>query len=246
VFDSLGSLSKAAAEEFVDVACEAIGARGRFAVALPGGSTPRTLYEHLAKRAFSDRIDWTKVFVLWGDERCVNPDDPRSNYALARSALLDHVPVPESNVRRIEGERGPQAAAEGYERVLGEVFGLRVGGGEMPCFDLILLGLGRDGHTASLFVGSPALREERRWVADVTIADMDPRVPRVTLTIPVLNAARRVWFLVSGHGKREALRAALRGAPLHAAPYPASLVRPKGELAWFVDEAAAFHGIDAV
>jgi len=243
VFDSLSSLSRAVAEQFVEAARDAIAARGRFVVALSGGSTPRTLYEQLAAPGFADRIDWTKLLVLWGDERCVNPDDPRSNYGLARSALLDHVPIPGSNVRRIEGERGPHAAADDYERVLGEVFGLHAGRGEMPCFDLILLGLGKDGHTASLFAGSPALREEKRWAVDVTMADMDPRVPRVTLAIPVLNAARRVWFLVSGQGKREALRAVMRGAPVHSAPYPAGLVRPRGELVWFVDEAAAFPGM---
>jgi len=243
VFADLSMLSKTVAEQFVGVAREAIAARGRFAVALSGGSTPRTLYEQLAKPGFADRIEWAKVDVLWSDERCVNPDDPRSNYGLARSELLSHVPIPESNVRRIEAEHGPRVAAADYERVLGEVFGLRAGRGEVPRFDLVLLGLGKDGHTASLFVGSAALREQTRWVVDVAIVDMDPRVPRVTLTVPVLNAARHVWFLVSGHGKREALRNVLHGSPMHRAPYPATLVRPKGELVWFVDEAAAFHGI---
>ncbi|MBN1918356.1 MAG: 6-phosphogluconolactonase [Verrucomicrobia bacterium] len=245
-FDSLSALSKAAAAQFVEAAREAIAARGRFVVALSGGSTPRTLYERLAAPGVADCIDWPNVVLLWGDERCVNPDDPRSNYGLARDTLLDRVPVPASNVHRIEGERGPEAAAAGYERVLGEVFDLRPGSRELPCFDLVLLGLGKDGHTASLFVGGAALREQRRWVVDVTIAAVDPRVPRVTLTLPVLNAARRVWFVVAGHGKREVLRAVLRGAPVHSAPYPASLVKPRGELVWFVDETAAFHGIETM
>ncbi len=229
------ALAEAAADLFARLAAEAIAARGRFNVALSGGSTPRVLHARLsapdAKRAA--RLDWTRVHVFWGDERCVPPDHPDSNYRMARETLLDRVPLPAANVHRIHGELPPERAAAEYERALRAYFG----DGSLPRFDLILLGLGEDGHTASLFPGSAALGEAARWAVAVPHSDPPPPpLPRVSLTLPVLNAAAQVVFLVSGAGKAQRLAQVLRrpGESL-----PAGRVHPTGGLLWLVDAAAA-------
>ena len=224
-------LAAAAAGHFVAQAAEAIGARGRFLVALSGASTPLATYDLLASDGFARRVDWPCVHVFWGDERCVPPDDPASNYGQARAALLEHVPIPEENVHRVKGEQPPEKAAGLYEEELRSV--LRADGR----LDLALMGIGTDGHTASLFPGTAALDERERWVAAVFADSVDAW--RVTLTPPVLTAARQVTFLVSGAAKAEALKAVLEGRP---EPHllPATLFRACGTpVLWLVDSDAA-------
>jgi 6-phosphogluconolactonase len=201
-------------------------------VALSGGSTPRATYALLATVEFASLVDWPRVHVFWGDERCVPLDDPDSNYRMARETLLDHVPLPTRNVHRIRGEMDPEAAAQAYAAELRAFFGT-----QWPSFDLVLLGMGNDGHTASLFPGSATLHEDTRAVVAVTAHYEDRPAHRVTLTPPAINSARQVVFLVAGAAKAETLQAVLEGP---ADRFPAQFIRPtSGQLAWLVDSAAA-------
>ncbi|SRR5579884_321072 len=227
------ALSQQAASQVARSVAEAAAARGRCALALAGGNTPRRCYELLAAPPLRDAIPWDALHLFWGDERCVPPDHPDSNYRMAREALIDRVPIPAGNVHRVPTEEGPPVAvAAYYERELRSFFGLEVE--DVPRFDLILLGMGPDGHTASLFPGSPALDETRRLVVPNSIAYMPHE--RVTFTFPVLDAARFVAFLVAGRDKADKLPLALAGDPT----VPAGRVRPTdGELRWYVDRAAA-------
>ena len=232
-------LYRAAAEEFARRADAAVRERGAFAVALSGGSTPRGLYEVLAGDGpppFRRQVPWGRTHFFWGDERHVPPDHPESNYRTAREALLSVVPLPPEHVHRIPAER-PDAgqAAEEYARTLREHF--RLAEGQWPRFDLVLLGMGIDGHTASLFPGSPALRERARLVCAPWVERL--RAHRITLTPPVLNHAACALFLVAGGDKADTLRAVLHGE-VRPDRLPAQVVRPiRGELLWLVDEAAA-------
>ncbi len=231
-------LSRAAAAEFARLAGEAVRIRGRFAVALCGGSTPRGLYHLLSdeRARFRGRIPWSDVHIFWGDERQVPPEHPESNFRMARETLLTPVPIPPENVHRIPAEN-PDAtsAADEYAQTLRTVFGLAAG--ELPRFDLILLGMGPDGHTASLFPGTDAIHEKIRLVAAPWVEKLGAR--RITLTPPVLNNAARVIFLVSGEAKAEALRAVLEG-PYQPDRFPAQVVHPAdGRVVWLVDRAAA-------
>jgi 6-phosphogluconolactonase len=229
---------RAAAAAWVRLADEAVRTRGRFAVALSGGSTPQALYRLLAAETddYRARMPWGQAHVFWGDERHVPPDHPDSNYRTAAEAMLSRVPVPPGNVHRIPAETPNAAeAAETYARTLREFFG--VAAGRFPRFDLILLGMGTDGHTASLFPGTDVLREQERLVAAPWVEKLASH--RITLTPPVLNNAASVVFLVSGKEKAEALRAVLEG-PHQPDRLPAQLVRPAdGRLLWLVDRAAA-------
>jgi 6-phosphogluconolactonase len=228
-------LFEAAAEEVVRAANEAVAQRGRFTVALSGGSTPRSLYTLLATSAHTS-LPWDRTFFFWGDERHVPPTDPDSNYRMAEEALLSKVSVAAANVFRIPAENpDAAAAAHAYEQTLRKFFALQPS--EFPRFDLILLGMGPDGHTASLFPGSAGLQEKSRLVVANWVEKF--KISRITLTLPVLNAACCVAFLVSGTEKAAALRAVLEGdAP--GEQYPSRLVRPAdGRLIWFVDRAAA-------
>jgi len=229
------SLVETAASLFMERAIAAVAARGRFSIALSGGSTPREVYARLASPDYADRIPWQSVHFFWGDERCVPPAHPDSNYRMVAESLLNHVPIPVENIHRIQGELAPSQAADRYETELRAFFG------EPPAFDLVFLGLGEDGHTASLFPGSPALAESARWaVAAEHPTPPPPLVSRVTLTFSVLNAARQVLFLVSGAGKAPRLAEIRRGAT----DLPAARVQPAGgDLLWLVDQAAA-AGID--
>jgi len=231
-------LCRVAAEEFVRLADEGVRARGHFAVALSGGSTPKTLYRLLAGEGggFRERVPWRHIHVFWGDERHVPPDHPESNFRMAYEAMLSRVPIPPSNVHRIPAEN-PDASrvAEEYARTLREFFGLA--GGQLPRFDLILLGLGPDGHTASLFPGTDEVHEQTRLVAAPWVEKLDAH--RITLTPPVLNNAAHVIVLVSGEKKAEMLRAVLEGE-YQPDRFPAQVVRPvDGRLVWMVDQAAA-------
>lgn len=231
-------LSRAAAEEFVHLATQAVTASGRFAVALSGGTTPKALYHLLSDEGagFRPRVPWKRVHVFWGDERHVPPDHPESNYRMAREELLSRVPIPPENVHRIPAENPDAAkAAEEYAQTLRTFFGLAAGA--VPRFDLILLGMGPDGHTASLFPGTNAVRETARLVGAPWVEKLNAH--RITLTPPVLNNAACVLFLVSGEEKAETLRAVLQG-PYQPDRFPAQIVRPvDGHLLWMVDRAAA-------
>ncbi len=237
IFADVAALLRAEAERLVAQARAAIDERGRFLLALSGGETPRPLYELLATPAFAARVDWPRVRVFFGDERCVPPGDRDSNYRMAREALLGRVPIPDENVHRIRGEDEPRRAAEAYEAVLRRELGAADDGAPARGFDVTLLGLGSDGHTASLFPGTAALVERRRWVVENHVPGARESW-RITLTPLLLNASREVAFLVAGEGKAAPLAAVLEG-PADRAP-PARLVRPvDGTLRFLVDAAAA-------
>jgi 6-phosphogluconolactonase len=232
------ALSRAVARALLHRITEITRDGTRFSLALAGGSTPRTLYRVLAAE-YRDKIPWAQVDLFWGDERYVSWDDQHSNYRLVRETLLDHVPIPGRNVHPMPTDfPEPDEAALAYERTLRNRFS-----GPWPRMDLILLGMGADGHTASLFPGSPALGEQKRWVVAVQ-GPAEPRV-RLTLTLPVLNCAASVFLLVTGAEKADALRRALTGSPDPSA-CPAGAVRPAGgALVWWVDEKAAMSVRDS-
>jgi 6-phosphogluconolactonase len=242
VFASADEAANAAAILFVESAAAAVARTGFFSVALAGGSTPHAMYARLtADDGPGARAPWTRTHFFWGDERCVPPDHPDSNYRMAQDTLIGRLPIALEQVHRIEGERPDALAASRYEDVLREFF--RPGPGEFPAIDLILLGLGADGHTASLFPGTAALDERTRLA--VPTAAPGPGAQRVTLTAPVLNQGARVVFLVVGAAKAEALAAVLEG-PRRPDQWPAQLITPQGELIWVVDRAAAAGLSDAV
>ena len=228
-------LFAAAAEEVVRTANEAVTQRGRFTIALAGGSTPKSLYNLLATNART-ALPWDRMFFFWGDERHVPPTDPESNYRMVEEAMLSKIPVAAGNVFRIKAENpDAAAAAEDYEQTLRKFFALE--SGQFPRFDLILLGMGPDGHTASLFPGTAALQEKSRLVVANWVEKM--KTHRISLTLPVLNAARCVTFLVSGTDKATVLRTVLE-ENVPPEQYPAKLVKPSdGKLIWLIDRAAA-------
>jgi len=236
VFADLDELVQAAAEEIARSAEAAISSRNRFTLALSGGSTPKPVYRRLAEEPLRDRIDWSRVHVFWGDERHVPPDHPESNFGMAHDALLSRVPLPAGNIHRIRAEKpDAQRAADDYAWTLRSAFDLDEG--QWPRFDLVLMGIGADGHTASLFPGSDALRERARLVVAPWVSALSAF--RITLTAPVFNRAACALFLVSGEEKAEALRSVLEG-DLQPDRFPAQLVRPDdGKLLWWVDRAAA-------
>jgi 6-phosphogluconolactonase len=231
------ALYHAAAQEFLERAQEAVRARGRFMVALSGGSTPRALYCLLADdAAFAGVMPWDKIHFFWGDERHVSPDHGDSNFHMAREALLGKVPVAPANIHRINGENPDAAtAASDYEQDLRHSFG--ISSHEVPRFDLILLGLGADGHTASLFPGTTALHEESHLVVSNRVEKL--KTDRITFTARLINRAAAVLMLVSGQDKAHTLNAVLRG-PYEPERLPAQLVMPHdGALIWLVDQSAA-------
>jgi 6-phosphogluconolactonase len=229
VCDDVNDLSRRAAEAVAAAIEDAVSQRGRCSIALAGGNTPRPIYRLLASR-FKEQIPWTDVHVFWGDERFVPAGDPQRNETMVREALLDQVPCPPSNIHAVPAASTAGEAATQYEAVLRKHFA-----SAWPRFDLVLLGLGEDAHTASLFPSSPALRENKRWVVEVT-APAEPSV-RVTLTLPVFNHAALTYFLVTGSNKAPALRQALDGADPER--YPAAGIRPAGGAIWWVDRDAA-------
>jgi 6-phosphogluconolactonase len=239
VYPDKESLISGAADFITGLAAQAIAARGRFTLALSGGNTPRPVYARLATAGYRDRIDWSKVQVFFGDERCVPPDDPQSNYLMVRTALLDQVPLPAGNIHRIRGEEAPEKAAADYANALQSTFGgdAAAGGPPPEGFDLVLLGMGDNGHTASLFPGLAAVTETVRWVMPLYVEVVG--MWRVTMTPVVINAARRVAFLVSGAQKAEMLQRVLEG-PYQPVVLPSQIIKPTpGELHWLVDAPAA-------
>ena len=229
-------VSTRAAELFVELAGEAVSTSGRFAAALSGGSTPRALYALLATDQFRQRVPWSRVHLFWGDERCVPPDHADSNYRMAREALLAKVPIPTENIHRMPAEqKDHRLAADAYEEALRVFFALQAG--ELPRFDLILLGMGEDGHTASLFPGTVALAETERLVVAVYVEKLDTH--RLTLTVPVINHAAHVVFLVTGKSKAPVLREVLEGER-QPQRNPIQLICPvEGKLLLIVDREAA-------
>jgi 6-phosphogluconolactonase len=207
-------------------------AKGPFRVSLSGGSTPKTLYRLLASDEYSGRFPWQRVFWYWGDERFVPYDHPDSNYRMVSEAMLEKVPVPPENVFPVPTDGSPQDAARRYEQTLQAAYGGVILDPARPLFDVTLLGLGADGHTASLLPGEPVLEERRRWV--VAVSHGRPEA-RITMTYPVIDSSQHVAFLVTGREKAAILRAIRAGG----SEVPASRVRPFGELIWFVDRAAA-------
>lgn len=238
VYPDMLTLTHAAAERIAQAAEAALVARGRFTIALSGGNTPRALYQLLASEEYQGRIDWENTYFFWGDERCVPPDDQQSDYHMAREAMLNHVPVPMSHIFRIRGEIDPQQAANDYERLLRDFFVSRAVGNEpQPRFDVQLLGMGENAHTASLFPHTPAIDERERWVVAQYVEEV--AMWRVTLTPPALNASALILFLVAGAGKAEPLAQVL-GQEQRPQDLPAQVVHPvDGELVWLVDREAA-------
>jgi 6-phosphogluconolactonase len=210
----------------------ALAANGTFRVSLSGGSTPKRLYQLLASDKFRSRFPWQLVSWYWGDERFVPYDHPESNYRMVREAMFAKAPVPPDNIHPVPVDASPQEAARRYERTLQQTYGAPILDPTRPLFDLMLLGLGPDGHTASLLPEEPVLQERERWVA--VVARGRPEV-RITMTYPVIESSRRVAFLVTGREKAAILRAIRSGG----SRVPAAQVRPIGELFWFVDRAAA-------
>jgi 6-phosphogluconolactonase len=237
-FPDATAVHAAGADLFQHAALESVAERGRFNVALAGGSTPRALYKQLADDdSRRQSVPWLHTEFFWGDERHVPPGDPQSNYRMAYDAMLSKVPVSPKQVHRIHSEHpDPGEAADRYEAEIRRVLA-GTGQKEVPRFDLVLLGLGADGHTASLFPGSPALADESRLVVAHWVESL--RAHRITMTLPLLNRARLLIFLVTGEEKAAAVQAVLRGRP-DSATLPAQLVRPaEGQVRWLLDSAAA-------
>lgn len=233
VFDDPELVAREAAGLFVRLSVEAVAVRGAFSVALSGGSTPRRVYELLASDDYCTQVNWPSVHIFFGDERTVPPEHPDSNYRMANEALLSRVRLPAENIHRMEGVGDAAANASRYESGLRAFFG----DVSWPRFDLVMLGMGDDGHTASLFPGSAALAEEQGWVVANWVEKF--QTWRITLTAPAINNARRVLFLVTGASKAERLREVLKG---ERDPHrlPSQLIQPHdGTLEWFVDRAAA-------
>lgn len=234
IYPDSDQLSHAAAQYVVRVANEALVSHGRFTLALSGGSTPKKLYSLLATDGYKDQIDWSLAEIFWSDERCVPADDPESNYRLAVEAMLSKLPIPAAQVHRVPAdEPDREAASLAYTREMQRVFGTD----QVPAFDLIQLGMGPEGHTASLFPHQPSLHENERLIMSVTVPKPPP--PRLTFTPPLLNAAHHILFLVTGAEKVEAVQAVLEGT-YQPDEYPAQIVRPThGEVTWMLDTAAA-------
>lgn len=232
IFPDPGQLMQAAAQHFVTLAQTAIEQNGWFTVSLSGGSTPRALYALLASPPFAGQVNWERVNVFWGDERCVPPDHPDSDYGMAYDALLRHIPVPEANIYRMVGEIDPLQAAAQYRQILRETFAT-----SPPVFDLILLGMGTDGHTASLFPGTPAIYEQHDMVVGHFVGKLNAW--RITFTPPLINAAANVVFLVSGAEKAETVHDVLEGV-FQPHTLLSQIVAPhNGRLLWMLDDAAA-------
>ncbi len=236
VFSSVGEVTRTTAAMFADVVAEAVAARGQARVAISGGSTPKAVFELLAQE-YTNKIAWGHVQLFWGDERCVPPADAESNFGMTEAAMLDKISLPPVNVHRMEGELAPEEAAARYEAEIRNT--LRLEGAETPTFDLVLLGLGPDGHTASLFPHTEALHE----MARICLANHVPQKDtwRLTLTWPVITQGREVVFLVEGAEKAGVLKTVFTGA-YDPEQYPAQLIRPaNGRLTLLLDQAAAAH-----
>jgi len=232
VYSGVETLSHAAADLFVRTVRRAVDSTDSFAVVLAGGHSPERTYQLLAEDPYRELVPWDKLHVFWGDERCVPRDDPSNNARMAFDRLLGHVPIPDNRLHPIPVEEPPERAAQGYEELLRTFFR-----GRPPRFDLVFLGLGENGHTASLFPGTPILEERSRWVKEVYVPEQHRY--RVSLTVPIINHASTIAFLVHGPNKSRVLREVLKG-PRRPRDLPAQLITPvHGELLWLVDAEAA-------
>jgi 6-phosphogluconolactonase len=233
VFPDLPKASQALAERLIETAKDVLTTKDTFSMVLSGGKTPCFLYRLLA-RGYSGKISWEKVHLFWGDERCVAMDSRDSNFAMASEAMISKVQVPTENIHRIPAEiMPPEKAAETYERMLQEYF--KTEEGESFLFDAMILGVGEDGHTASLFPGSSALNEKSRWVLAVNAPPSFSPQKRITMTFPLINRSRSIFFLVSGTKKREVVREILKQQETARRLYPAALIHPLGSIAWYID-----------
>lgn len=236
IFADPESLAHAAVVRFVQIARDAIEARDRFTVALSGGSTPKALYALLATQPWQNQVSWDQVHLFWGDERHVSPDDPSSNFRMTQAQLIAQVPIPPENVHRMKAENpNAQTVAAVYEQDLKQSFQLAEG--QFPQFDLVLLGMGANGHTASLFPGTAAIHEQIRLVVAPWVEEVNS--DRITLTPPVINTAREVIFFVAGLEKAATLKAVLEGQ-YQPDRLPAQIIRlAQGKVTWMIDQAAA-------
>jgi 6-phosphogluconolactonase len=235
VFDRSEELFKKAAEKIITIGREAIRSDGLFTLTLSGGNTPKGVYTALASAEFKNELEWGKVHFFWGDERPVVQTHPESNYRMAKESLLNHVSIPQSNIHRIAGEEDSMLAAQQYEDEMREFF--KLSDGEVPALDLILLGMGDDGHTASLFPDSEAIKINDRLVVENYVKKLNTH--RITFTFPLINNAKNVLFLVTGSSKSKAVRQVLRHSDSEPV-LPSLLVQPKsGSLLWFLDKEAA-------
>ncbi|MHB8597231.1 MAG: 6-phosphogluconolactonase [Ktedonobacteraceae bacterium] len=228
------TLSRDAAQYIVRLATESVVSHGRFTIALSGGTTPRKLYGMLGDEPYRSQIDWALVDIFWSDERCVPPDSEDSNYLLAQQVLLNKIPIPAAQIHRMPADEPDRdAASQAYTDEMRRVFATN----GIPSFDLIQLGMGPEGHTASLFPHQASLHEQQRLVMPVSVPKPPP--PRLTFTPPILNAAHNVLFLVTGADKADAVQAVLEGA-YNPDEYPAQIVQPtNGEVFWMLDTKAA-------
>ncbi len=236
VFENPAELARQAADQIIEIARDAVTARGQFTIALSGGSTPKETYRILAEEtAYREMFPWAETHFFWGDERPVPPDHPDSCYLMAYEAMLSKVPVPEANIHRIKAELPPETAAAGYASEMRACNALLKD--EYPRFDLILLGFGAEGHTASLFPGTKALAEQYRWVMPNWVGKLFSM--RITLTAPAINEASYVLFLVTGKEKALAIKGTFEG-PFEPEQMPAQLIKPQsGQLMYFLDQTAA-------
>jgi 6-phosphogluconolactonase len=233
IFDDAEQVAQAAARRIVELARQSINERGNFSLALSGGSTPKRIYELLASDDYRSQIEWPSVHIFFGDERTVPPDHSDSNYRMANEAMLSHLPVPPENIHRMNGVGDAAANASDYESDMRSYFGET----DWPRLDLVMLGMGDDGHTASLFPESTALEEERAWVVANWVEKFNTW--RITMTAPAINAARNVLFLISGAGKADRLHEVLKGVR-DTARLPSQLIAPiAGRLEWYIDRAAS-------
>ncbi len=232
IFKTIEDLNESAAKFLVDVAKKSVAYRGRFALCLSGGNTPKSLYTLLSLPPYRDLVPWKNTFIFWGDERCVPADDERNNAHMATVALLKKIDIPSSNIFPVPTHLPPAESAKKYEETLHNFFGK-----EAPHFDLVFLGLGNNGHTASLFPGTAVLHEEVRWVKEVFVKDKEGY--RITMTAQIINKAHHIIVLVTGEEKAAILNTVLTGSYLPE-KYPAQLIGPAhGEIYWFIDDKAA-------
>ncbi len=228
IFGDTKELAQGAAQYFARCSAEAISSRGLFNVVLSGGNTPKIMFQILRCHPYDSQIDWKNTHIFWGDERDVGPDDPKSNYRMAHNSLLRRIPIPKNNINRILSEYGAKIAAARYEITLRDHFN-----GKLPRFDLIFLGMGVDGHTASLFPNTEALKKSKQWVVPNYIPPQ--KTWRVTMTATVINEARNIVFLINGENKIDRMRQVLQG-PYQPNRLPSQLIKPiNGKLIWMVD-----------
>jgi len=238
-FDTLDRLSARAAENIMELANAGVSERGFFTMALSGGNSPRQIYGQLGERPFKDKMPWDRTFIFWGDDRYIPHDDRESNYQMAYRAMLSKINIPQENIFRIPTEVPPiEEAAVLYERVIRKVF-VKLGAidkeKKLPVFDLVILGVGKDGHTASLFPGHKAVNEKEEWVTFVKAHARVTLRGRITLTLPVINAARNIMFIISGEGKGGIIKEILSDKKGGSA-YPATMIKPDGQTVWFIDK----------